>query len=147
MEFFAFLLDEKDNYKVKIDTFYRETLMDTFLVDRCMFIIKFTSIPNLYEDAFDVYIHSNGKIYLVDISPFHESYIDPLLFTWEELEELNGIEPVLKVVETNFGVQPNFPKMISGLPYELANIAEFSELVGEDGKQPKTIEELAEFLK
>lgn len=86
-------------------------------------------------------------MYLIDFSPFHESYIDSLLFSWEELHSMDGKETVIRVLETNHGVQPNFTKMMSGLPYELANIDKFSSVLSKDGMPPKNVEDLIDILK
>jgi hypothetical protein len=37
--------------------------------------------------VWDAYVDANGRVYVVDVAPFHES-TDPILFSWAELREL-----------------------------------------------------------
>lgn len=102
---------------------------------------------------FDVYIHSRGSVYLIDVSPFHEDYSEPILWSWDELLELSKstadeIVPEIRLIETETNIMPNLRRMTTALPFDLLQPQQPD---GQDadlqGVDPNNLEELVEKLK
>ncbi|CAN1233984.1 Cell division cycle protein 123 homolog [Linum perenne] len=62
--------------------------------------------------TFDVYVTSDGRVKILDFNPWG-AFTLPLLFTWEELEQVTGGElddddddVELRVVESRCGIRP-----------------------------------------
>jgi hypothetical protein len=114
--------------------------------------------------VYDAYIHSNGSVYIIDISPFHEEHSEPILWTWEELNEMaealevaavgNGVQaslPPIRIIEEETNIMPNLRKMATALPFDLIQPEESGEdgeeERGLDGMDPNNIDALVEKLK
>lgn len=92
-----------------------------------------------------MYIHSNGKVYLVDIDPFDSEDVDALLFEWDELEKMvdkDNNNVVMKIVESEIGIVPNFQRMVDGVPYEFQNL----QTLMKDSDQKDVIEDIINFM-
>ncbi|XP_049848785.1 cell division cycle protein 123 homolog [Schistocerca gregaria] len=113
-ECWLFLSKEKKDIESKIIEFWQTKLADHFPLD---------------SYVFDTYIHSRGSVWLVDISPYHADYTDPLLWTWEEIDALTNVShrAELRVVEEQ-GIVPNLFRMTTGLPYDLLQMEEIKQL-------------------
>lgn len=105
---------------------------------------------------FDAYIHSSGRTYLIDISPFHEDHIEPLLWTWDELHALSSPAPasssdfndakpsgdssslpLLRIIETETNIIPNLKRMTTALPFDLLQ----PQLPADGSVDPSTMED------
>ncbi|KAJ6637584.1 Cell division cycle protein 123 like [Pseudolycoriella hygida] len=63
---------------------------------------------SLNDYIFDVVRDTKDRVYLMDFSPFHEKWSQPLAFTWDELLELteDDDEPELRYLNADCGIQP-----------------------------------------
>lgn len=101
-------------------------------------------MTNLFSVIFDVYIHSNGKVYLIDIDPYDPETKDPLLFSWDELEAKNSQdETEMRVVESKIGIIPNLKTFYNSLPYDFQNIQELLK----EGNPENIVDDMIEFMK
>lgn len=111
----------------------------------------FTDHP--IADIYDAYVHSNGKVYLIDISPFDEAYSEPILFSWDELKDLSKdgsdeLVPELRIIETETNIMPNLRRMATALPFDLVQPERTEEEEAAlEGVDPNNIEALVEKLK
>lgn len=66
-------------------------------------------------------MHSNGSVWLVDISPFHEDYIEPILWSWEELRTVEAPtgQPPMRIIEEATNIMPNLRRMATAVPFDL----------------------------
>ena len=82
--------------------------------------------------VFDVYMKSSKVVKLLDFNPFGV-LTDPLLFTWDELSqvepEVNGeaVETMFRFVTRSTGVQPS-PFLSSRIPKETLNLASSDDI-------------------
>ena len=82
--------------------------------------------------VFDIYLKSNRVIKLVDFNPFGD-LTDPLLFTWNELAEIEpdedaeSVETIFRFVSSSTGVQPS-PFLSSRVPRESLNLASSDDI-------------------
>ncbi|CEG39736.1 Uncharacterized conserved protein [Plasmopara halstedii] len=107
-EFYEFLLDQQDDLCELLYKFYQEN----FCTRGGTFVFP---DPNY---NFDVYVDKRRRVYLLDINVFGE-ITDPLLFSWEELQELQKDNLVMlrdpeshhevdfRVVESRTGIRAN----------------------------------------
>ncbi|CAM8919155.1 unnamed protein product [Rhodiola kirilowii] len=109
--FYPALVEEKDAIRASICQFYLENIK-----------LQFES-----EDyTFDVYVKSNGLVKLVDFNPWGGSTI-PLLFDWEDLENINPNEENLatdfRIIENQCTVRPGLK---TAVPFDYLDTSEGS---------------------
>jgi hypothetical protein len=136
--FWPFLVEAKQSHQQSIIQFFQQKLKNQFEIS---------------SYVFDVYIHSRGSVYLIDVSPFHEDYSEPILWSWDELLELSKstadeIVPEIRLIETETNIMPNLRRMTTALPFDLLQPQQPD---GQDadlqGVDPNNLEELVEKLK
>jgi len=125
-----------------------------------------------FIDIYDAYIHSNGSVILIDVSPFHEDHSEPLMWTWDEIHELArqtgelsssssssssagsaSVLPPIRIIEQDTHIMPNLKKMATSVPFDLVQPEEGDEADRQpsedsvDGMDPNNLDALVEKLK
>ncbi|XP_015688256.1 cell division cycle protein 123 homolog [Oryza brachyantha] len=72
--------------------------------------------------TFDVYVRADGRVKLIDFNPWG-GYTLPLLFTWEELEQMGREELEFRVVMHHGAVRPG---LMTAVPYDMLDWGEGS---------------------
>jgi len=113
-QFFPFLLKERTSLKGLLTDFFHEHVNKKF--------------PES-DYVFDVHVMPNKEVNIIDFAIFGEE-TSACLFTWEELFEIsrrnsaeNGGEIILRVIESNTGIQPN-QSIVSRVPYDLRDFSD-----------------------
>lgn len=110
--YYPYVADNYNTIHSAIKNFFVEKIMGKFPDDSYIF---------------DIYINSNNAVKLVDFNPFGE-LTDPLLFTWDELSQINvgdqaePYETLFRFVTSSNGVQPS-PFLSSRVPRETLNLS------------------------
>lgn len=82
--------------------------------------------------VFDIFIKTSKLIKLVDFNPFGD-VTDPLLFTWDELSQVEpdgqaeSVETIFRFVTSSAGVQPS-PFLSSRIPKENLNLVSSDDI-------------------
>ncbi|KAG7557721.1 Cell division cycle protein 123, partial [Arabidopsis suecica] len=104
--FYPVLLNEKDLIKGLIEEFFDDK-------------IRFEFESENY--TFDVYVTKERKVKLIDFNTWCGSTL-PLMYTWEELEEIHGEcdELELRIVESRLSVLPGLK---TAVPYDYLDVS------------------------
>jgi hypothetical protein len=95
INYFSFLLSVRSEFAESIKSFFEREISGKFTDDSCMLYFQSNTL-----DSFDIYINKNNrKAFLIDLNPWIPS-TDSLLFSWNELQELNGGSFELRLIES-----------------------------------------------
>ncbi|XP_057788219.1 uncharacterized protein LOC131005326 [Salvia miltiorrhiza] len=127
MEFRCFVLDKAlvGICQREVTNFYPalvEKKSELKMVVEQLFLDKIKEGFESESYTFDVYVMKDGRVKILDFNPWGASTL-PLLFTWEELEEMSGNELELRIVETRCGIRPGLK---TAVPYDYLDTSEGS---------------------
>ncbi|XP_074381280.1 uncharacterized protein LOC141723392 isoform X3 [Apium graveolens] len=108
--YYPTILEDKTHLEMLILEFFRDKVSENFELE------KYT---------FDVYVTSSGKVKLLDFNPWG-AFTLPLLFDWEELEQISGEEEnglEFRIVESQCGVRPGLK---TAVPYDYIDTSQGS---------------------
>ncbi|KAK9130320.1 hypothetical protein Sjap_010807 [Stephania japonica] len=97
--FYPVLLEKKDNLQMLIHDFFVDNVQERFESDNY---------------TFDVYVTRDGRVKLIDFNPWG-AFTLPLMFTWEELEDFEGGENTIRIVDRQCAVRPGIK---TAVPYD-----------------------------
>lgn len=110
--FYPVLVERKRGLKRAIEQLFVERIKDVFESE---------------SYTFDVYVTKDGRVKVLDFNPWGVSTL-PLMFTWEELEEMSreegkghGFE--FRIVESRLGIRPGLK---TAVPYDYLDTSEGS---------------------
>jgi len=104
--YYPHLAREEVSIRQDLASFFMEQIKDKFTLDR--YVV-------------DVTRPRKDKVVLVDFNPWSVT-TDSLLFSWEELEEMNGEDTCLRYIRESGGVMPH-PYRHYSLPRDMVDLA------------------------
>lgn len=110
--FYPVLVERESYLKMVIEQLFVEKIKDRFESE---------------SYTFDVYVTKDGRVKVLDFNPWRASTL-PLMFTWEELEEMSreegeGHELEFRIVESRLGIRPGLK---TAVPYDYLDTSEGS---------------------
>ncbi|CAN6574463.1 unnamed protein product [Malus baccata var. baccata] len=102
------LLEKKHNLQALIEDFFVDNLMSRFESENY---------------TFDVYATQDDRIKVVDFNPWG-AFTLPLMFTWEELDQIRGDGVEFRIVESQLSVRPGLKTAVPGWDQVIRNADE-----------------------